>query len=88
MSINRPECPHDATIVEMRETQQELLKLLRGDGPNDPGVVGRILTLETQLTRFNDTVSFIRNTILGAVILGFLSAIGGILLSHFHTGAK
>lgn len=88
MSINRPECPHDTTIAEMRETQQELLKLLRGDGPNDPGVVGRILTLETQLTRFNDTISFIRNTILGAVILGFLSAIGGILLSYFHTGAK
>lgn len=83
MSINRPECQHDATIAEMRETQQELLKLLRGDGPNDPGVVGRILTLETQLTRFNDTVSFIRNTILGAVILGFLAFIGSLIAPHF-----
>jgi len=83
MSINRPECPHDTTIAEMRETQQELLKLFRGNGPNDPGVVGRILTLETQLTRFNDTVSFIRNTILGAVILGFLAFIGSLIAPHF-----
>lgn len=88
MPANRTDCPHDAMIAEMRETQQELLRLLRGEGPTDPGVVGRILTLEAQLTRFNDTISFIRNTILGAVILGFLSTIGGLLLSHFDTGAK
>lgn len=81
-----PNCPHRTAIEEVRDDLRDVLKLLRGDGPNDPGVVGRILRLESQSTELTETWRLIRNTAIGAIVVGFVAFIGSLVTPLF--GAK
>lgn len=81
-SLDQP-CPHQDTIDNIRDDLHDVLKLLRGDGPNDPGVVGRILRLEAQSTELTETWRLVRNTAIGALVVGFLAFIGGLISHHF-----
>lgn len=78
-SIEPPVCPHQDTIEDVRNDLRDVLKLLRGEGPNDPGVVGRILKLEDQSAKLTETWALIRNTAIGALVVGFLAFIGSLI---------
>ena len=81
-SLEQPPCPHQDTIEDVRNDLRDVLKLLRGEGPNDPGVIGRIIKLESQSTELTETWRLIRNTAIGALVVGFLSVIGSFVLPH------
>ena len=83
LASDPPSCPHQDTIEDVRNDLRDILKLLRGDGPNDPGVVGRILKLESQSNDLTETWRLIRNTAVGAVVVGFLAFIGSLIAPHF-----
>jgi len=86
-SLDLPVCPHQDTIEDVRNDLRDVLKLLRGDGPNDPGVVGRILKLESQSTQLTETWQLIRNTAIGALVVGFLAFIGSLISPHLTGGS-
>ena len=81
--LDPPACPHQDTIEDIHD----ILKLLRGDGPNDPGVVGRIIQLESQSSQLTETWRLVRNTAIGALVVGFLAFIGSLIAPHLGGGS-
>ena len=85
--LDPPACPHQDTITDIRNDLHDILKLLRGDGPNDPGVVGRIIQLESQSSQLTETWRLVRNTAIGALVVGFLAFIGSLISPHLGGGS-
>lgn len=79
-------CPHESTIEDIREDVRKLTamvekwdEVIRGDGDHKIGVAGRLNALEA----LSDTIAEAKKVAVGAVVVGVLSFIGGLVLVGF-----
>lgn len=79
-------CPHESTIDDIREDVRKLTtmvekwdEVIRGDGDQKVGVAGRLNALEAMA----DTISEAKKIGIGAIVVGVLSFVGGLVLVGF-----
>lgn len=92
MSEKITNCPHEATLDDLREMMQrveaKIEKIdvtLRGDG-DSIGLAGRLAAVEKQVNEQAEDRRVIKQTAVGGIVLAILTSIGAAALAVFKSG--
>lgn len=92
MSEKITNCPHEATLDDLREMMQRVESkvekidgMLRGDG-DSVGLAGRLAAVEKQVNEHAEDRRAVKQTVVGGMVLAMLTSIGAAALAMFKSG--
>lgn len=92
MSEKITNCPHEATLDDLRDMMQRVEGkveridgMLRGDG-DSVGLSGRLAAVEKQVNEQAEDRRSIKQTVVGGIVLALATSIGAAALAVFKSG--